>query len=83
MTPQATEAAAIKTCRCYLFHSREVCGQPATVRVRAGCVHEHIVAVTVCDIHAEQIVSGDVISCPQCFEGTNSHRCDVIGRRTP
>ncbi len=55
------------------------CGEPATVMVEAGCVHEHITTELVCQQHAERLISQDSRSaCATCWAA--GHQCAIIGR---
>ena len=58
------------------------CGDPATVRIEYGCVHEHVTAEDVCAAHAELMTSGSIdVTCTRCWEA--GHQCAVIGRIAP
>jgi hypothetical protein len=55
------------------------CGEPATVTVEAGCVHEHITTELVCQRHADKLTSQDAAAaCARCWEA--GHQCAIIGR---
>jgi hypothetical protein len=55
------------------------CGEPATVTVEYGCVHEHIRTELFCPGHAEKIISGDATqACTTCWKA--GHPCPLLGR---
>lgn len=55
------------------------CGEPATVRVEFGCVHEHVKAEDVCAQHAERVVRSDSeLTCAECWQA--GHQCPITGR---
>lgn len=60
-----------RTCTTKYF-SVEPCGEPATLRMTLGCVHEHINEYGKCDLHAEV-----VHHCPECRTGAAPHLCDL------
>ena len=51
----------------------DYCGQPATVPVTVGCVHEHIRDAFACPEHAETL---DQHFCAKCFDA-DGHRCPL------
>jgi hypothetical protein len=54
-----------------------VCGEPATVLVEHGCVHEHIGTETVCAGHAGKIGDREM-ACTECWRA--GHYCPVVIR---
>jgi hypothetical protein len=55
------------------------CGDPATVRIEYGCVHEHIGSTDACDRHAKRVLS-TVTWCSGCWLGADPHKCLLVGR---
>lgn len=52
----------------------DFCGEPATVPVAVGCVHEHIRESFACPEHADDL---DTHHCGPCFRA-DGHRCRLI-----
>lgn len=51
------------------------CGKPATMTIRAGCVHEHVREKRVCAEHGQANPAGAVWFCRACAE--LGHDCPV------
>ena len=52
------------------------CGEPATVTLRGGCIHEHIKTKQYCTEHG-QLTPGDAVwFCRDCAE--DGHDCPVV-----
>ena len=55
------------------------CAAPATIKLSAGCVHEHIHNRWACEPCAEQILTSQM-GCGACIKGPEGHRCILRGR---
>lgn len=57
------------------------CGEPATVRIDDGCIHEHITvtyACWSCLSDARKICGDDEWLCTPCSDGPDPHKCPVL-----
>jgi hypothetical protein len=71
-----------RTCGAIHHHGGEgaarMCVEPAPVRIRAGCVHEHVFTARVCTHHA-----ADAKHCLHCAQGPDPHVCDLMVHPAP
>ena len=51
------------------------CDQPATVTLRAGCVHEHVKTKRYCAEHGRTVLPDGVWLCRECAEA--GHDCPI------
>ncbi|MCF6467356.1 hypothetical protein FAF44_02865 [Nonomuraea sp. MG754425] len=73
---------AVQDLCCHVINefSRRRCTDDPAVRLTAGCVHEHVGSIVVCQHHAEGLATGEV-GCWQCVE-VDGHFCAsaIIGK---